>query len=412
MNFDSDKFWTFVFDHADDDPSKLRLKYRGASDGIDYALAITQIECRRRYARKTGAELQAFPRFLFANSLAGEQSTSDALAKFHATLAPAGVSVCDLTAGLGIDVFNLAAKGCMVTAVERQELLAEALSYNARGLGLNNVRVINGDSTLLLQDGKLEADVAFIDPARRAADGGRVFALADCEPDVTALLPLLRRYFRTLIVKLSPMLDITQTVRDLGDGVTDIYAIGTHTECKEVVVCVVTKPSAALPGPQIHAVTLSDGQVNDFAFNRREEDEAPDLAFGVPATGDYVYQPYPAVMKAAPFKQLAQAFPAMLKLAPNAHIYYSKERTEGFPGEERQVEAVIPWQSKYIKRLQKEYAVRDIAVRNFGMSADALRAKLGAVKGPDSGRRLLAVTNRNGDRIMLILAPKPTVPKL
>ena len=78
-------------------------------------------------------------------------------------------------------------------------------------------------------DGRFDIDIAFIDPARRDADGGRVFGIRDCEPDILTMLPLLRRKVRTLIVKLSPMLDVTRTLRDL-PGTTDLWSLGSSTE--------------------------------------------------------------------------------------------------------------------------------------------------------------------------------------
>ena len=47
------------------------------------------------------------------------------------------------------------------------------------------------------------------------------------------------------------------------------------------------------------------------------------------------------------------------------------------------------------------YDKLDVAVRNFGMTADALRAKLGVKQGGDY--RLLGVTDRKENRLMLIM---------
>jgi hypothetical protein len=54
-----------------------------------------------------------------------------------------------------------------------------------------------------------------------------------------------------------------------------------------------------------------------------------------------------------------------------------------------------------IKRVKNIYAKMEIAVRNFGMSADALRTKLAVKQGGDY--RLLGVTDKNENRLMLIL---------
>jgi hypothetical protein len=285
-----------------------------------------------------------------------------------------------------------------VTAVERQEAVAAAVVHNAQGLGYENVKVINDDSCALLRDGALSGDVAFIDPARRTQSGGRAYALSDCEPNVVELLPELSKHFKRMVVKMSPMLDITQTLRELS-GVTDMYAIGTHTECKELVATV--DLSGAEHVPTIHAVTVnSDGTSSDFSYTLAEESAAPTPNCSNIAEGNYVYEPIPAVMKAAPMRLLASRY-GLNKLHNNTHVFFSAERIDAVPAEVWRVERIIAWQSKNIKRVKSEYPRIDVAVRNFGMTADALRAKLGVKQGGDC--RLLGVTDCMGNKLMLVM---------
>ena len=401
----SDEFWKFVRDNARADVSKLRLKYHGAeSPAIDYEAAITQIECRQRFGSKLADTLGSAPEFFFANTLAGEQSTSYALAAFHASLMESdGLSVTDLTCGLGIDVFHLARRASQVTGIDWQEHLAEALGYNARQLGLGNVRGLCGDSVSMLTDGKLHADMAFIDPARRGEDGKRLFAVADCQPDVVALMPELRKCFRFLVVKLSPMLDVTQCLRELGKNVTDIYALGTRTECKELVAALDFSNETDCPG--IHAVTVgNDGKWDDFSFTIPEEEAAAPPRTIAPKAGWAVYEPFPAVMKAAPLKLLASRFQGLAKLASNTHVYTSEVPIAAFPGTAWKVDEVVEWKSKNIKRLKSRLPQADVAVRNFGMSAAELQSKLGNRQGGNA--RLLGVTDSRGERLMLGRRPE------
>jgi hypothetical protein len=391
-------FWKFVSDHINEDVSRLRLKYHGVQGDIDYELAILQIECRKKFGKKISDTLAKFDGFIFPNSLAGEQCTSDALAIFHRSLIVEGESVCDLTSGLGIDCLHVADIAKSVTAVERQEAVAAAVVHNAQGLGYENVKVINDDSCALLRDGALSGDVAFIDPARRTQSGGRAYALSDCEPNVVELLPELSKHFKRMVVKMSPMLDITQTLRELS-GVTDMYAIGTHTECKELVATV--DLSGAEHVPTIHAVTVnSDGTSSDFSYTLAEESAAPTPNCSNIAEGNYVYEPIPAVMKAAPMRLLASRY-GLNKLHNNTHVFFSAERIDAVPAEVWRVERIIAWQSKNIKRVKSEYPRIDVAVRNFGMTADALRAKLGVKQGGDC--RLLGVTDCMGNKLMLVM---------
>lgn len=399
-------FWQWVNAHIGDDPSRLRLASHPKT-GFDISEAVTQVECRNRFGKKLARTLTDFPDFYFPSTLAGEQSTSDALADYHTRYVRPDDVLVDLTAGLGIDVLHLARVADTAVAVERNPSLCRALEYNAKGLGVANLSVMNGDCRELVSE--LSGSVAFIDPARRAADGSRVFGLADCEPDVTALLPKLADHFDRLIVKASPMLDIARTIADL-PGTTDVIALGTSTECKELDILVALKEQGNAAEPTIRAVTiLPDGQISEFRFTRSEEAETGVIqARRKPTAADLLYVPYPSVMKAAPVKLLSSRF-GLAKFHSNTHLYFgpADSAATGFPGEVLQIVDVIPWQSKNLKRLKNTYPNVTVTVRNFGMTADALRAKLGVREGGPERLRLFGIGlgNDHTDRILVIARP-------
>ncbi|MCM1451468.1 MAG: hypothetical protein NC102_04375 [Clostridium sp.] len=391
------EFWKFVRENAEADASKLRLKYHGAEGGIDFVFAITQIECRKKFAKKLRATLAEHPDFLFPSVLAGEQATSDLLAEFHAGLVEIGERVVDLTAGLGIDAWHIARRAAKVTAVERDEERAKCLINNFG----SEIETINCDCREFLEACGEEAYGAiFIDPARRGVDGGRVFALADCEPNILEMLPELRRKGRRMIVKLSPMLDISSVLADLPHCV-QIMSIGTPTECRELLAVVDFKKDP-LPADEtpIVAVTLADGhEPCIISFTKAEEAEET-AEIRTPKPGEYLLEPYPAVMKTAPFNLLSKRY-GIGKPHPNTHIYVGDEAPEGFPGEAFKIEAVIPYESKYIKRLKGDYPRIQVAARNFDVQAEALRKKLGVKDGGD--KRLFAVTGASEPRKMMIV---------
>lgn len=403
-DYDSQYFRQFIADNSDANPSELRLKYHINDGKTDYAFAITQIECRRKYARKLHDTLSRTDNFLFGSELSGEQCTSDNIAELHADIIDAtGCTVVDFTAGLGIDAMHIARKAVGVTAVERQPLLAELLRHNAYTLRIDNIDVKCGDCTKLLADGELHGDIAFVDPARRAADGSRVFALEQCLPSVTDMADGFRSNFKTLYIKMSPMLDIARTISELGDGITDIYAIGTQTECLELFARQELRETDH-GKTHIHSVTVtSEHEYNEMTFEPDDERNAPAPQTDTPRVGDYIYEPHPAVTKAGAFKLFAHRY-ALKKIQNNTHIYFSEKFCPEADANIRKVTDIIPWQSKNIKRLKSRFPRLDIAVRNFGMSAEALRAKLG-VK-PATSPRLLGVTDCNGKRLLLILDEK------
>lgn len=386
-------FWSFIEKNIDEDPLKLRLKYHGSED---IAFAITQIECRKKYAKKLPDTLQR-SQWLFPDAIAGEQCTSDAIADLHATLISSGDRVVDLTAGLGVDCLHMSSKGASVTAVEINPLKAKILEHN---LSKENVKIECADCRDFISryDGE-KYDVAFIDPARRAADGSRVFSLADCEPDIVEMIPRIREVARRLIIKMSPMLDISHTA-SLLPCLEKMIVIGVSTECKELVA--VLDFDSCPERYIIEAVTvLSDSVVSDLSFTR-DENAAAVPSFAMPIAGAYLYVPYPAVMKAAPFNILSSRF-GMPLLHPNTHLYVSPAVDPNFPAAVLRIDEVLPFASSVLKRLSREYKFLNITTRNFSMPAEALRKKLRVKDG--GSVRLFAVTCCDGKEYLILASP-------
>lgn len=190
------------------------------------------------------------------------------------------------------------------------------------------------------------------------------------------------------------MLDITQTLREL-PLTTDLYVVGTTTECKELVADIKFggKPAEA----KINVKTPD----YEFSFTPSEEVEAK-ARYEKPTAGGYLYEPGATLMKAAPYRLLSQQFD-VAKLHPNTHLYYSSEIVDSFPAEAWQIERIADFSSGELKRLSREYPQINVAVRNFDYTADWLRKKL---KVKDGGSlRLIATTLCDGSKAMLILSP-------
>lgn len=375
-----------------DDTSRLRLKY-----GAGRAQEILQIEMRRKHGAKFARTLSENSRFVFPSSLAAEQATSDVIADFHATLIDDGWVVADLTSGLGIDAMAFARKAKAVVAIERNVDVAEALRGNSQQLG--NIEVITGDCRDIIGKWIAEGrrfDAVFVDPARRGVDGRRLFALSDCEPDVVAMMPDLGKITSRLIVKASPMLDITHTVRELHPCARQIIIVGTTTECKELLAVCDIGDTLGVSEPVIRAVTIGPELYSEFSFTRSEEAGAS-ATYGVPGNGDCILEPYPAVMKSAPYDLLAQRF-GVKKLGSNTHLWFAPAPVEGFPGAPFRVVDVTPYMSKNIKRYASRFPRVSVTARNFDINASTLKAKLNVSDGP---MRLFAVNAFDGRKLLI-----------
>lgn len=382
-------FWQWVRNHASDAPARLRLKY-----GRGRANEILQVEGRRKYRSKLDGVFSLLPEFVIPNALSPEQSTSWELARWHASLVPEGASVADFTAGMGVDVLALSRRASTVLAVERDESIADALAFNFREI--HNVRTVCADCRELLGRGQT-FDLIFIDPARRADDGSRLFALRQCAPDVVEMLPSMLEMAPTVIVKASPMLDIDHTLAEL-PLCSHIYAVGTTTECKETV-CFCHRDTGARQA-LITAVTIHGEQVTLFDFTRSEE-RAAVPRFGAPLVGHYVYDPYPSVMKTGAFNLLSERYGAV-RLGPNTQLWTSAGRVD-FPGHAFRVTEVLPYASRHIKRYAAAHPRVSVTARNFDMDSAALRRKLGVADASDE--RLFAVKTHTGEKLLVTTVP-------
>lgn len=392
----TDDIIKWIEEHRNDDTTKLRLSCRKKDDATIYDFAIMQIECRKKTAKKLHNTLQS-PHFIFPTTLSAEQCTSDILAEFHATLINKDETILDMTAGLGIDAFHLAQKAKHVIAIDLNEDVAQALSINAKALNITNLIGINADSVEYLKNSNEHFNTIFIDPARRGDGGKRVFALADCQPNVVELLDLIKLHCDKLIIKASPMLDATQILRELSDT-SDLYAIGTRQECKEIVIVVNFKKNKT--SPTLHCITI-DNETSDFSFTLDNETSATNN-YGELKQGMYLYEPHPSVMKLQPVKLISQQF-NVIKLHQHTHLYASTGVIADFPGARHKVERIYPFSSRTIKEVAKDYPRANVAVRNFILSADELRKRL-KIK-DDNKYRLYGVSVGNGDRLLIVTTP-------
>lgn len=382
----------FISKHSNEDPRSLLLKFHGRDLGFDIDFAILQIECRRKTARKLAPFLK-HKEFLFPTAISAEQASHSAIANFHASLIPSGASLLDMTAGLGIDMLTMALKSSEVWAIELDPFKCEVLRHNSDITGNGNIRLINADSIEWLNNSGLIFDTIFIDPARRDSSNSRLYGLTDCLPNVVANQDLLRQRSSRLIIKCSPLLDISRTLIDL-KNVRSIRAISVDGECKEVLVEI----SGNGNGSKLDEGLLSNDEILKEAIDLSEDGSIrsrfsvltdntlksgnADIIYATEEdikSGNYLYEPNASMMKIAPWAELQQRYPDLMKLAPSSHLFISEERYEDFPGRILQVDEIITGKDK--KRLKGKSL--NVVTRNYPIPANDLRKSLGLKEGKD-----------------------------
>ena len=375
----NDDFFRYIADNAGADPLELRLKAHGAAKtSFDLGLAITQVECRRKARRKL-PELSSKPRFIYPSPLSVEQSTGEAVAKLHASIVGQVGSVLDMTAGLGVDSYYIAGRAERVTAVEIDPEKAAAARWNM-DLYRPNVSVICGDSAqYLTANPDLRFDAVFIDPSRRAGDGSRVFGFSQCEPNVLPLLPIIGRRAGCLHVKASPMLDITQSLRELRQ-VTHVWVISLGGECRELFFKVDFTAGSAEAA--IHCLDITaGGEVQELTCTRHDIGKASTAI--APGLMEYLYEPNASIMKAGVHHAATSRW-GLAQLSANSHLYTGSELVNGFHGRSFRVIKSLPFNVKALKRELKGLSQANVTTRNFPLTALQLRKRLNLADGGDS----------------------------
>lgn len=368
----SDKTMKFIMDHIKDDPNALRLKYSGNSEkmGIPVDFALMQIEARRRTLKKLPTFLDN-PYFIFPDSLAAEQASNEAVARFHSTLMKTGSSILDLTAGLGIDDMIFAMNGMTVTACEIDCAKSMALTHNVEIMGLKErLSVINVDSMDYVRECKMKYDVVYSDPARRATTGKRVLALSDCQPDVLTGMNAIMKLSDRLMIKCSPLLDLS-FIRETVDNLSHIYVVCLKGECKEVLIDIDREK-------EFSGVTVVDMDMKD-TISRFECLSSPIYEEGLiryadntdPCDYKYLYEPNSGVMKTGAWEDLSQQFPDLWKAECNTHLFFSDTFYEYFPG---RILAIDRQLNKKTLKGMKGHKY-NIVARNYPLSAQEVAKK-------------------------------------
>ena len=318
----------------------------------------------------------------FPPRLACEQCSSELTATYKAALirqhyAPSpcgegrGGSFIDLTGGYGIDSFFLSAFATEAHYVEQDPELCRIAVHNfARTRPHLQVHNTTAEEFLrTLPDANKENNVLiYLDPARRDTHGGKVFRIEDCTPNIIDLLPLLQQKSTVLMIKLSPMLDITAALRSLGEG-WQVHVVAVRNEVKELLFVRHSQPST------LTAANYAHEHWQTLTFTLRQEQEAQVSYWNPQHTPRYLYEPNAAILKAAAFRFVSEHY-RISKLAPNTHLYAADHLLSDFPG--RMWEVIAPLTSSMLKHLPETLREQgaSILTRNYPLSADQLRKKL------------------------------------
>ena len=349
---------------------------------------------------------------LFPVKISLEQCSSEATAIYKAGLVR-GESLVDLTGGFGVDCSFLSRNFTSVDYVEQNEELCQIAEHNFAALGLN-IRVNNAESVEFLKKMPF-VDCIYIDPARRDVKGKKTADLSLCSPNLLEIRDILLKKCNTLLIKLSPMFDISSAL-EVFPECKQVHVVSVKNECKELlllvekgfcgeteVVCVNLEElgvrseelgiSVQTSGePSLLELSRVKLEITSVASNLKKE-KGEIISYSFPKS--YLYEPNASIMKAGLFKTVANKYNVQ-KLHPSTHLYTSEEFVPNFPGRSFEIKRVTKVQKKEIQDIDKA----NLSTRNFPGNVADLRKKLKLKDGGDT--YIFACTLNDNSKVLIV----------
>lgn len=416
-------------------PSSLCAEQCSSSDTARYKASIVQ----RIFNEYVGtvASMVGDPCRITGSATKGTESVPDknspttrnqSVTELAEVTIPSRGKVADLTGGLGVDSWAFSEVAEEVLYNEMNPALAAAARHNFKALGVTNIFIKNSEATSdSLKDifGDFRPDVIFLDPARRDSAGKKVFLLEDCSPDVLKILPELFGISRFVLLKVSPMADITMAVERLdrtyeeylekasgkgwnGQWVREVHVVASGGECKELLIL--------LDGEWNEGYSLTcreDGKTLTFKPEEITKAKAgyPDSTFA-----RIIFEPGKSLTKAGVSNAICERF-GLVKLARFTHLYTISEPLSDSESEQRTaplkdfgkvfyVKEILPLNKSSMKDVGKRYPHSEVSAKNIPMSSDELRTRLKVKSGDDAhifGVRI--ETPYNEDNYLIVTEP-------
>ncbi|GAB4248769.1 MAG: hypothetical protein Tsb0034_28170 [Ekhidna sp.] len=376
----------FIFENRNSDVNRIILSPPSVFKNEASILA-KQILARQKAKGKLDEWLKN-EHLLFPQPLSVEQSSSTATARYKRDLL-SGEHVVDLTGGMGVDLISLSQSFEKATYVEMQPSVCAYFRHNAAILG-HEVEIVNDEAENYIRDFQGTA-CFYVDPARRDQDKNKVFKLEDCTPDVIALIPQLKSKSDQLLIKLSPMIDLSSVRKEI-PNIKEIHVVSVRNECKEVLLLIDFEFENE---PTIIAVNLETDQPS-FAFKPSDEGAHEEVTGGL---NTLIYEPNASILKAGAFKTISKKY-GLTKLAQHTHLYTSKEKKVDFPG---RVFRVISSDVKKTLPNFLENGAINVITRNYPLPANELKKKM---KIKDGGAYFLLGYRDVANKPHLVIAEK------
>jgi hypothetical protein len=379
-------------------PADFALSF--SSPHFPTALLATQLKYLQKSKEKLPTYFQAG---CLIPPLSYEQCSSEVAAEAKRV---AGQKILDLTCGLGVDSLYFAQNFEEVWAVEQEENLAKIAEINFELLGKKNVKIINAKAELFLESIENEYfDWIYLDPARRDEKGKKVFLPEDCSPNVKEILPLLLAKSSNILIKYSPMYDISAAEKDFFPYLKKIAVVSIENECKEVLLYLQKEKNEGNVKKEICLYKKGEWtffEMNEKKFEKEKKIESIDY--------QYIYEPDVAFYKANCVEMLRQKYAEKqaILLTDTRGFLLSTDFIENFLGRSFQITAHFPFKPNQIQSFLKKNNIKSahILQRNFPYNAQKLQLMFKLKEGGDFFLIFTEIAKPGGKEMVLFIAKR------
>jgi len=376
----------FINTNIDSNIPSLLLK-EAKNTCFNIKALIEQIDAKKRAEKKLPTWFST-KNIYYPNKLNIEQTSSEATALFKSNLL-SGDSLIDLTGGFGVDSYYFSKRFKTVTHCEINRELSDIVKHNFDVLSIHNIHCQQTDGIAYLKNNETLFSTIYVDPSRRNDSKGKVFMLSDCLPNIPEHLDLLFKRTKTILIKTSPLLDLSIGISEL-KHIKTIFCVALNNEVKELLWLLEKEYSGSIT---IETVNISKNKQDTFNFKLKDE-VLHQAHYSEPLT--YLYEPNAAILKSGAFNSVAEKL-QIKKLHKHSHLYTSDDLIN-FPGRTFKIDSVLDYNPKQFKKVFKGNKA-NITTRNFPDSVSTIRKKLKLNDGGDS--YLFFTTNCNNKKIVI-----------
>lgn len=390
MNFDilNDDAQQFIVDNLKTEITKLILK-GSPFDSISIQELANQIIAKQKSEKKLTTWFST-KNIYYPAKISIEQTSSEITAKYKSEII-SGDNVIDITGGFGVDCYYFSKHFNKVIHCEINEELSTIVKHNYQQLKVSNIEIFTGNGFDFLKNTDQNFDCIYIDPSRRSDIKGKVFLLKDCLPNVPPKIDFFLSKAKHVLIKVSPILDIKNTIRDL-KNVKEVHIVAINNEVKELLFLL---EKDYLKEIKIKTINFQKENAQKFEFNIEEKVTSE---YSEPLS--YLYEPNVAILKSGGFHQISKKL-GIYKLQQHSHLYTS-EKQINFPGRIFKIENVISYDKKKLSKLLPNRKA-NITTRNFSKTVAQIRKE---TKIKDGGTTYIFFTTDINNKPKLVMCKK------